>query len=141
MLHRIATALAAVSLLVLIGCSGGSPAPIAHHTDATSLAAKAETGLYVTGTLAALGSFEWDAAPLYSHNAMVRHTTAVALKRGMVSLEDAQRVLDETDAVRALLDQSLAACQQDDRTGKCRGDEKHARALLDAARKQLAAAH
>lgn len=124
--------LVAVALVALAGC------PTTHHSDAQKMATEAETGVFMTGTLAVLGSFEWDAAPLYNHNASARHDAAVALKQGRITQEEAQRRLDVTDKARELLDAAVAACAQSGRTGKCTKDEANGRVLLDEARKVLA---
>lgn len=128
-----ATALVAVALMALAGC------PSTHHaSDAKTLAAEAETGVFMTATLAALGSFEWDAAPLYNHNATARHEAAVALKQGRITAAEAQRRLDATDQARKLLDGALAACAQNPRTAKCTGSEATGRQLLEQAKQVLA---
>lgn len=108
-----------------------------HQHDATQLAASAEAGTFVTATLATLGSFEWDAAPLTNHAATSLHEVAVALKQQRISRDDAQKQVDEIDHAHDLIQQALTACAQNSRTGKCTKDEVAARALLDQARAAL----
>lgn len=122
----------AAVLVIAAGCAK-------HHSDAVELAAKAESGLYLTGTLAALGSFEWDAAPLLNDAAVKAHKAAVALKEGRMSKADAQSTLDTLDRAHDLIDQAMAACVQDSRTAKCTKDEVRGRDLLDQARVTLSA--
>lgn len=108
-----------------------------HEHDAVQLAADADTGTFVAATLATLGSFEWDAAPLTNHAATSLHEVAVALKRQRITKDDAQKQVDAIDHAHHLIQQALTACGQDSRTGKCTKDEAAARALLDQARVAL----
>ena len=126
-------ALAAIAIASLPGCSKKS----AEHTDIVALAAEAQSGLYVAGTLATLGSFDWDVAPLKTHAEMVLHQTALALKQGRITEQQAKGTAFAIDRAHDLLQRALAACAQDDRTGKCTKDEATARALLDQARAEL----
>lgn len=119
--------LAAVLALVAVsGCS--------HKPKVTELAAKADSGVFLAGTLAALGSFEWDSSPIVNHAATAVHETAVAFKEGRITEADGQKIVDAATHANDLLLQANAVCAQDNRTGKCTGDETQARALLDQAR-------
>lgn len=131
--RTIAVAVIAATVLLFVGC-GKQPT----HHNVTELAASADAGVYMTGTLAALGSFEWDVAPLTNHAATALHNIAVAVKEGRVNKTDGQAQINEIDSAHDLILQALAACAQDDRTGKCTKDEGAARALLDQARAALA---
>ncbi len=128
----IAAALVAV-LAVGAGCAPH------HHSDAQELASKAESGLYMTGTLAALGSFEWDAAPLQNEAAVKLHLAAVALKEGRMSVGDAQALMDDVDRAHDLITAAITACAQNSVTAKCTKDEARGRDLLDQARAALSA--
>lgn len=127
-LFMVAAGMAAA--VALLGCQR-------HQHDVTQLAAAAEAGTFVTATLATLGSFEWDAAPLTNHAATSLHEVAVALKQQRISRDDAQKQVDEIDHAHNLIQQALAACAQDSRTGKCTKDEAAARWILDQARVAL----
>jgi hypothetical protein len=109
---------------------------------ADSLGAKATAdsgGVYMAASLAPLGSFEWVAAPRYTELATVRHNAAVKLRKGQISVEQAEAVQARADGVRKLLDAAVAACAQDDRTGQCQGSTQKASRLLVRASTQLAA--
>lgn len=131
--------IAALAVIALDACSPKPPAPAKHQTEAAQLAADVESGLYITGTLASLGSFEWDVAPLLNDNAMIRHNTAVAFKEHRITVDEAQRTLDATDGVRGILEMAMDACAQNQKTGKCTKNEANARHLLDQARARLSA--
>jgi hypothetical protein len=130
MKHSLLVVLAAATILSIVGCKP--------KNDVTELAAKAESGFFVAGTLATLGSFEWDVAPLTNHAATALHNVAVAVKDGRVSKAEGQEQVDEIVHAHDLLEQALAACAQSPKTGKCTKDEAAARALLDQARAALA---
>lgn len=130
--------LAVLAVFALAGCHQQPATQRVERTDAATMAANAESGVFFTGTLAALGSFEWDVAPLLNHNATARHNAAVALRDGRITKDEAQRILDVTDSARKLIDQALAACAQSPRTAKCTKDEHAGRALLEQARQTLA---
>jgi hypothetical protein len=84
-----------------------------------------------------LGSFEFEAAPAYTQLAMARHRAAVALGHGSISVDQAEMVQSRADAVRQLLDQSIAACAPNAR-GHCAKSLTKARRLLAAAATKLA---
>ena len=136
---RLFAAALAAAAIALSGCASVQPHPsnAATHHNVTELAASAESGVFITGTLATLGSFEWDAAPLTNHAATALHNIAVAVKEGRVSKADGQAQIDEIDHAHDLIKQALAACAQNSQTGKCAKDEPGARALLDQARAAL----
>lgn len=129
------TLAAILTLAVLCGCAQSDAKT---HHNATTLAGKAETGFHLDGTLATLGSFEWDVAPLTTHAATQLHLTAVALKRGQMTRQRAQARMDAIDHAHDVLVQALKVCAQNGQ-GKCTGDEHQARLLLDAGRSALAA--
>src|SRR5581483_1876298 len=97
------------------------------HTDIVALAASANTTFYATGTLATLGSFEWDVAPLTTHAAHALKDTAAALRRGDITVDQAKAKAAALDHAHDLLSRALVTCAQDDHTGKCTGDEAAAR--------------
>jgi hypothetical protein len=121
------------------GSSGCAPhtVPGPNHHDVVELASKAESGLYMNGTLAALGSFEWDVAPITNRAADVLLAIPLALKKGEISKAEGQSKIDAADRAHNLAKKALSACKQDAHTGKCKGDEAKARALLDQARAAL----
>lgn len=139
---RALTGLLALSFLAACGQQSTStntlvPDVTTHH-DVAALAGKAESGLYMNGTLAALGSFEWDVAPITNRAADVLIAIPLALKKHEINKADAQTRLDAADKAHDLAQQALKACKQDSKTGKCKGNETKARALLDQAKAQLA---
>lgn len=91
--------------------------------------------VYVVGTIASVGSFEWDAAPTYTRLAVLRHAAAKNLRKGAITIGQASVVQVRADKARSLLDKSLKVCAQNDKTGKCTGSEKKARKLLAQAQK------
>lgn len=107
----------------------------------SSISAKAESGdgAFVSATLAPFGSFEWVAAPRYTRNAVVRHNAARALRGKKITVAKAQEVLRTTDEVRALLDQAVKTCKQNNKTGLCTGNQVKANVLLNQADAKLAA--
>jgi hypothetical protein len=125
------TTVLVVATLSLAACVQSTPAT---HHDAAAFASQTEAGVYLTGTLASLGSFEWDAAPLLNHAANALHGAAVALKQQRIGVDEAQRRIDSADRGHDLVLKALGTCAQDNRTGKCTKDEASARALLDQAR-------
>lgn len=152
---RIAVVLgAALACSAFAGCHS--------HHDVVSLAGEAKGEVIAIGTLATLGSFEWDASPLKTHAAVgLKHlpqllhddlaANASLVAQGKLTPEQGklarkdlialyQGKLDKIDAAHDLIEKALSTCKQDDHTGKCTGDEKQARTLLDQARNQLAVA-
>lgn len=107
------------------------------HHDAATLAGKAESGLYANATLATLGSFEWDVAPITNKAADILTAIPLAVKKGEMSKQQAQARIDAADKAHDLGQQALSACKQG-KDGKCKGNEAKARALLDQAKAQLA---
>ncbi len=88
------------------------------------------SGAFIAGTLAPLGSFEYQVAPQYTANAMLRRRAAVNLDRGRITVDVARSILRVTDRTRTALDDAVAA----DR----RGDIVRARVLLGEAKRALA---
>jgi hypothetical protein len=132
-----------VALAFLSGChhepaamtSTGVPLDGPHN--AAELAGKAESGLFANATLATLGSFEWDVAPIINKAADVLTAIPLALKKGEMSKQQAQTRLDAADKAHDLAQEALKACKQG-KDGKCHGSESKARTLLDQAKAQLA---
>lgn len=81
----------------LLLCACASPVPIkaASHTNAIGAA-----------TLAPWGSFEFQLAPSYTHNAILRQQAAAALVSHRIDSGQARRILSLTDAARAALDRA-----------------------------------
>lgn len=68
-----------------------------------------DTGVIAVGTLAPLGSFEWQVAPDYTRLATTRRLAARLLTQGRITVETAEQVQIEADAARRLLDEAVAA--------------------------------
>jgi hypothetical protein len=116
-----------------------SPAPPTRQAIARSisLGASANSKLAVAGTLGTLGSFDWDEAPLRTHIGIVGEIVATKLLQQAITAKEAIAIRDQLLQAKSLLDQASAMCRQDDQTGRCRGNEGKARALLDQARAVL----
>ena len=114
------------------------PLPRAEIAQRISLGASARSGVFVTGTLATLGSFAWDVAPVQTHVAIVARVVADQLLRHAITVDQAIVAQAQLERVKHLLSRALATCNQDSRTGKCRGDELVARGDLDHAKRVLA---
>jgi len=127
------------ALAILSACDNTDAKPRTHH-DVTALAAQARGEVVVIGTLATLGSFEWDTAALKTHAAVGLKHIPQLLHDHQITKAQAQSSLDQIDAAHDLIEQALATCKQNDHTGKCTGSEPKARALLDQARNDLAIA-
>ncbi len=114
------------------------PLPRAQVAQEISLGASATSGIYVTGTLATLGSFAWDVAPVQTHVAIVARLVADQLLKHAISVDQAIVAQAQLERTKRLLAEALATCHQDSHTGKCRGDELKARGYLDHAKRVLA---
>lgn len=68
-----------------------------------------DTGVIVVGTLAPLGSFEWQVAPDYTKLATTRRLAARLLTNGRITVQAAEQVQAEADAARRLLDEMVVA--------------------------------
>lgn len=130
-------ALAAVIVIAGVAWSYHSRPSIEQQAREINLASNAESQLVVVGSLATLGSFEWDVAPLRTHIGIAAKIIATRFKRGELTYDQATQVQVELLNAKSLLDQASAACDQNDHTGKCRGSEVKARSLLDSARRVL----
>lgn len=102
-----------------------------------SAQADGASGVFLAATLCSRGSFECATAPAYTKLAVARRSAAVALRKGTITVDHAQAIQVGADKVRALLDASLAACRQNDHTGRCTGDAQRANLLLAQARAGL----
>ena len=136
------------ALAVCAACSSPATAPsLAGNADTSSqvtfapstVQSSADSGaVAIFATLAPLGSFEWQVAPRYTALAAARHNAAVRLRKGLITVDQAQQVQADADATRKLLDASVAACAQSDRTGQCTKSAAEARRLLAKADAKLA---
>lgn len=140
-LPRLFIALAAV--VVIVGYAAyliNRPMPVARGTLAQqiSLGASATSGFYMTGTLATLGSFDWDVAPVQTHVAIAARATADKLLKHAITVSQAIAIQAELKQAKHLLSEAITTCDQNARTGKCRGDELRARGYLDHAKRVLA---
>jgi hypothetical protein len=120
-----ACALCGGASVALIACRQQAPAAL----EATPPADDA-TELFAEATLAPVGSFEYQAAPLYTRNAANRHKAAVQLRHHRITAEEAQLAQNKADQIRLLLDRAIALCKEDDHTGQCTGDAKQASGAL-----------
>lgn len=121
------------ALLVSAAALAASPAIEPIEADA-----QAGSGVHMSATLDAFGSFGWRAAPSYTRLANARRITLKDLRAGAITVERAEVLQRRADNVRSLLDRAKAACSQDDRTAKCRGDAGAAERLLAQANAALA---
>jgi hypothetical protein len=131
-----------LAALMSTGCAtfAPKPAPVipAHAPSINALAAHADAGVYIAGTLATLGSFEWDSAPLSNHAATAIHEAAVAYQQGRITESAGQSVVDTSIKANNLIVKANTLCAQNPKTGKCSGNEPQARKLLDQARGLMA---
>ena len=116
MKHVIALLLAAT----LTACATQTTAPLIS-------AAPVARGVQFFGTLAPLGSFEWQIAPAYTRNAALRHRAAALLDARRITIEQAREVLTHTDRARMALDAAVKLDARGHTDGR-------AAALGDAAR-------
>lgn len=84
---------------------------------------------FAVATLSNAGSFEFGLASMFTGVAMKAHLAETALKAHKITAAQAQARHDQLAAVKKLLDASLAACSQDNKTGACTGDKVQAVAL------------
>lgn len=132
------------ALVLLAACDNAQVAststgvPLDGHHDAADLAGKAESGLFANATLATLGSFEWDTAPITNRAADVLTAIPMALKKHEITKAEAQQKIDAAGKAHDLVQQALKTCKQDAKSGHCKGSESKARTLLDQAKAQLA---
>lgn len=133
------TCLAVLALASVSACHQQSTAPIAADppSSVAALAGAADSGVFIAGTIAALGSFEWDAAPLTNHAATAIHEAAVAFKQGRISEGNGQKIVDAATQANNFVVKAVGLCKQNSKTGKCTGDEIAARRLLEQARAAL----
>lgn len=129
----------ALVALVLSACAQGqqNKSAAAPKHNAAELAANADFGLAANATLAGLGSFEWDIAPLVNKAATQLELVARDYKANRITRDAGQARVDKIDGAHDLLVKSQDTCQQNPATGKCRGSEARARALLDQGRTLL----
>ncbi len=140
MKSRIASIMA-VAALAILGASA------AHATDTPLSANAVNHGEFMAGTLCSVGSFECQVAPVLTRVIIVRHsaepvlqdaldaalvlTDPAARKAAILKAADqAQASQAVADKARALVDAAIAACAQDQHTGKCVGDRAKAERLL-----------
>ncbi len=68
-----------------------------------------ELGSFAAGTLAPLGSFEWQISPSYTQIAVTGHNAARALREKRVAFDTALRVHTTLERAKRLLDDAVAA--------------------------------
>lgn len=96
---------ASLVALALAACSS-SP----EKTQAIIAAAQSEPlESFAVGTLAPVGSFEWQAAPAYTKLALLRHSAAKKLRAGEITVSTALDVQAAADGIRSQLDAAIAA--------------------------------
>lgn len=130
--HVLAAALLAAALA---GCAT-TPAPTQLFGESVAVAAPQGWG---AGTLAPVGSFEWQAAPVATQLALREHEERDAIRSGAAT--DRQAAVDfimRAMAVRKELGQAVGDCAEDDRTGQCTGSRAQAESELDDAAQGLA---
>lgn len=116
-----------IMLFLVCGILAASVAPAADLQGSAN-----SVSIFATGTLAPLGSFEMQTAPVYTRVAVVAHLTALALERKQISVQEAKTVYRAAHHAKALADKSLQACAED-KLGKCTGDEAKAMSILGQA--------
>ncbi len=129
----------AVTLMLAVALAASLAfAPLAYSADA-SMVASAVSGkdVRLNGTMAPEGSFEWKAAPTYTGLFAYRDWQTDRAMSGLIKVETLQASLVRADEVRALLDNALRACAQDNHTGACTKDGKTAEKLLAQAASKL----
>lgn len=113
--------------LALSACAS-SPAQLG------SAAPERDAGVIVVGTLAPLGSFEWQVAPDYTRLATTRRLAARLLTNGRITVQTAEQVQVEADAARRLLDEAVAAGGGSANIAQAREAIARAQALIGGAR-------
>lgn len=127
-------------IIVIVAAAAALISFSALAADSSLRAAKDDAGgLFMAGTLAPLNSFEFKAAPAYTRLASIRRTAAVALRKGSISVDRAEAIQASADKARSLLDRSVDACKQDNKTGACTGNGRQAEQLLASAQRAIAA--
>jgi hypothetical protein len=131
-------------------------ASLTHAADAPLSGNAVNRGLSIVGTLCSAGSFECQVAPVLTRVIVLRHAAEPVLQEAIdaaLTLRDpaarksainkaadqAQASQAVADKARARIDAALAACAQDDKTGKCTGSQAKAERLLQRAVAVLAA--
>lgn len=113
------------ALALLSACAQSTPLASAPERD---------SGVIVVGTLAPLGSFEWQVAPDYTRLATTRRIAARLLTQGRITVETAEQVQAEADAARRLLDEAVAAGGGAANVAQAREHIARAQKLVEAAR-------
>lgn len=116
-----------------------SPKPFSQQV--ASMQASADSELFVVGTLAPLGSFEYETSPLLTRLAVLDRHADSSLKRAQISRDEASEVLAEGDSAYAIIAQATRLCDPAPHTGKCRRDRRKVDALLEEARRAVGAIH
>jgi len=129
-------------IVILAGFAFGfhehsKPKPFSQHVAAMS--ASADSELFVVGTLAPLGSFEYETAPVLTHLAVLDRHADASFKDGEISHDEAAEVLARGDSVYAIIAQATEVCKPGVHSGKCTGDREKAEELLAEARREAAA--
>lgn len=104
-----------------------------------SFGASAESQVIVIGTLAPLGSFDYETAPLVTRLAVVKRDAAVSLLRDQITREQAEEVQARGDSAYAVIAQATRLCDPAPHTGKCRRPRAKVDELLEEATRQVAA--
>lgn len=104
-----------------------------------SLGSTASSQMFVVGTLASLGSFEYQTSPLLSELAVKRRLAAHALLNRQISVDQAVAVQTDADHARRLIDGATRACDPAPHTGRCRASRSEVAPLLEQAKRAVAA--
>lgn len=99
-----------------------------------SAAPERDSGVIVVGTLAPLGSFEWQVAPDYTKLATTRRLAARLLTNGRITVQTAEQVQVEADVARRLLDEAVAAGGGAANVAQAREHIARAAALVEGAK-------
>jgi hypothetical protein len=104
-----------------------------------SLDASVDSSIAVVGTLAPLGSFEYETSPLTNRMAVLLRHAGDAYLRHEISRDQASEVKAESESAYAIIAQATRVCDPVPHTGKCQAPRKEVDELLEDARVGVAA--
>ena len=97
--------LVAAGVALLLCACGTTPAQQPLPAPQESLA----DPTFAVATLASLGSFEFEAAPAFTRNAVLRHRSAALARAGKIGITTLEQAIRNCDSARVKLDAALAA--------------------------------
>lgn len=102
------------------------------------LGASADSALIVVGTLAPLGSFDYETAPLVNRLTVLKRHAADAFLRNEISRDQAAEVQAKGDETYAVIAAATRVCSPAPHTGKCTGSRRQVDELLGEAKRDAA---